>query len=107
MPSLVPDDVYAVPDNPYQPRHLSFPAHRFGKASPVHRSFQLAWFNRFQWIHCDVPRDAAFCHVCCKAIKEKFVKVSGLTEASFLRDGYTNCKDATRNFANHEKTKFY
>jgi len=24
-----------------------------------------------------------------------------------LRDGYTNWKDATRNFANHEKTEFH
>jgi len=28
-------------------------------------------------------------------------------EASFLHDRYTNWKDATRNFANHEKTEFY
>ena len=34
----------------------------------------------------------------------KVIKVSGLTEASFLCDGYTNWKDTTRNFANHEKT---
>ena len=65
------------------------------------------WFNRFKWIHYDVPSDAVFCHVCCKVIKEKVVKVSGVTEASFLRDGYTNWKDATRNFGNHEKTKFH
>ena len=69
-----PDDVYDVPGEPYQPCHLSFPARRFGKASPVHRSFQLVWFKHFKWIHYDVPRDAAFCHVCCKAIKEKVIK---------------------------------
>ena len=77
--AFVSDDVYDVPGEPYQPCHLSFPARRFGKASSVHRSFQLVWFKRFKWIHYDVPRDAAFCHVCCKAIKEKVIKVSGLT----------------------------
>ena len=104
---FVSDDVYDAPGEPYQPCHLSFPAHRFEKASPVHRSFQLVQFNRFKWIHYDVPCDAAFYHVCCKAIKEKVIKVSGLMEASFLWDGYTNWKYATRNFANHEKIKFH
>ena len=103
--SFLVDDVYHVPEKPYQPQHLSFPARQFGKASPVHRSFQLVWFNRFKWLHYDVPRDAVFCHICCKAIKEKVVKLSGLTEASFVRNGYTNWKDATRNFTNHEKTE--
>ena len=104
--SFVVDNVYNVPEKPYQLHHLSFPARRFGKASPVHRSFQLVWFNRFKWIHYNVPRDAVFCHICCKTIKEKLVNISGLTEASFLCNGYTNWKDATRNFANHDKTDF-
>ena len=40
---------------------------------------------------------------CCQRLS----KVSGLAEASFLRNGYTNWKDATRNFTNHEKTDFH
>jgi len=56
------DNVYDVLEKPYQPCYLSFPAHRFGKDNLVHRSFQLVWFNHFQWIHYvyDVPHDALY-----------------------------------------------
>ena len=37
-----------VAKKPYQPCHLSFPAHQFGKAIAVHKSFQLVWYNRFK-----------------------------------------------------------
>jgi len=39
--------------------------------------------------------------------KGKKKKVSGLAEAAFLKSGYINWKDATRNFANHEKCEFH
>ena len=58
-------DIYDLPSEPYQPHHLSFPSHKFGKSSPVYHSFQVSWFNRFSWIHYDVPREAAFCFICC------------------------------------------
>ena len=54
------EDIYDLPSEPYQPHHLSFLSHKFGKSSPVYHSFQVSWFNLFGWIHCDVPRDAAF-----------------------------------------------
>ena len=38
---------------------------------------------------------------------KKKLKVSGLAEAAFLKSGYINWKDATRNFANHEKCEFH
>ena len=63
--SLKVDDILDLPNEPYQPRHLSFPLRKFGKASPVSRAFQVSWFNRFTWIHYDVPRDSAFCFICC------------------------------------------
>ena len=59
--SFTVDDIYDLPDKLYQPHHLSFPTRKFGKASPVCRSFQSGRFNRFTCIHYDVPRDATFC----------------------------------------------
>ena len=52
-------------------------------------------------MECD---DKIFCHVCVKAYKEKKLSASCL-EPTFISTGYTNWKDATVNFANHEKSK--
>ena len=71
-----------IPEKPYQPHHLSFSSRRFGKASPVLRSFQLVWFNRFKWLHYDVPCNAAFCYVCCSALKAKLITPLGVMEAA-------------------------
>jgi len=79
-----------VPDKPFQPRHLSFPPCSFGKTSPVSRSFQASWFNRFTWIHYDVGLDGAFCFTCCEAVKTGKVKLSGTAEPAFLVNGFTN-----------------
>ena len=105
--SFTVDDICDIPDKPYQPHHLLLPLRKFGKSSPVYRAFQVSWFNRFSWIHYDVPRDAVFCFVCCKATKEKKLKVNGLTEATFLRSGYMNWKDVTRNLGKHEQCEFH
>ena len=67
----------------------------------------MSWFNRFTWIHYDIPRDSDFCFICCKATKEKKLKLNGLTEGTFLSSGYTNWKDATRNFTKHEQCEFH
>jgi len=51
--------------------------------------------------------DAAFCFSCCKAIKQGKVRLSGLSEQSFVIKGFTNWKDATRVFIKHESCDFH
>ena len=85
-----------MPDKPCQPHHLSFPFRSFGKNAPVNRSFQVSWFNRFPWIHYELDQDAVYCFVCCKAVKEGKIRLTGMTEASFLMKGFINWKDAKR-----------
>ena len=101
------EEVYEMPEQAYQPLHISFPRRQLGISSPVNRSFQAAWFGRFKWIHYDVGQDSAFCFVCCKAVKEKKVELSSYTEESFLVKGFTNWKDATRIFARHENCEVH
>lgn len=36
-----------IPDQPYQPRHASFPNVSFGKTAPKLRSFQAVWFDNW------------------------------------------------------------
>ena len=101
------EEVHDVPDEAFQPTHISFPRRQFGISAPVNRSFQAAWFNRFKWLHYDVGQDSAYCFVCCKAVKERKVELSSYAEESFLMKGFTNWKDATRIFARHENCEFH
>lgn len=107
MANFTKEDVHAVPNQPYQPTHIQFPRREFGKSAPVKRSFQACWFNRFKWLHYDVGQDAAYCFVCCKAVKEGKMRLSSHTEESFLVKGFINWKDATRVFAKHESCDFH
>ena len=43
----------------------------------------------------------AFCFPCCKALKAGKGKLSGSAKPAFLVNGFTNWKDATRNFSKH------
>ena len=107
MASFTRDNVHDVPDLAFQPTNISFPRRVFGVTKPVKRSFQASWFNRFKWLHYDVSQDAAFCFICCKAVKERKVRLSTYIEESFLVKGFTNWKDATRLFARHENCDFH
>ena len=104
--SFKSEEVKAMPDKPCQPHHLSFPFRSFGNA-PVNRSFQVSWFNRFPWIHYELDQDAVYCLVCCKAVKEGKIRLTGMTEASFLVKGFINWKDATRGLSKHENSDFH
>ena len=95
--SFKSEEVKAMPDKPCQPHHLSFPFRSFGKNAPVNRSFQVSWFHCFPWIHYELDQDAVYCFVCCKAMKEGKIRLTGMTEASFLvkgmpQEAYPNMK---------------
>ena len=99
--SVLVNEVRAMANKPYQPTHLSFPARSFGKTVVLSRSFQAFWFNGFSWL------DGAFCFICCKAVNENKVNIPATVEQVFLVSEFTNRKDATRNFENHQKSGFH
>ena len=53
-----------VPPVPNQPKTFRFPQRTFGVKKPEQKSFQLLWFDRRSWLHCDESKDLAFCHFC-------------------------------------------
>ena len=105
--SFTSEEVKKLPDEPCQPHHLAFPSRSFGKNAVVKRSFQISWFNRFPLIHYELEQDAAYCFVCCKAVTEGKVRLTGMSEASFLVKGFINWKDATRVLSRHESCDFH
>ena len=101
------ESVLDVPENPFQPTHLTFPQRVFGQTSQTFRSFRSVWFNPYKWLHYDLGKDAAFCFLCCKAVKAGKANVTSNAEKSFLVSGFTNWKDATRGFKNYEECDFH
>ena len=73
----------------------------------MNRSFQVSWFNRFPWIHYELDQDVVYCFVCCKAVKEGKIRLTGMIEASFLVKGFINWKDATRGLSKHENSDLH
>ncbi len=72
----------SLPETPHQPASFSFPKRDFGKRK---RSFQASWFHSWSWLHYNEAKDCVFCHLCCKAIKEKHIVLKpGATDAAFV-----------------------
>ena len=88
----------------------SYPKRKFGKKSPVFRSFQSSWYKRWAWVHYDQAMDAAFCFTCLKAKRNGILKCSvSKADEAFLRRGYSNWKDVSGKhgeFTVHEKVMF-
>ena len=77
--SFKSEEVKDLPDKSCQPHHLSFPSRSFGKNALMNRSFQVSLFNRFPWIHYELDQDAAYCFVCCNAVKEGKVRLTQMS----------------------------
>ena len=55
---------------PHQQVRFAFPKGDYGKQVVVRRCCQLAWFERWPWLHYREDDDCVFCHTCVKAFKE-------------------------------------
>lgn len=105
--SLEPPSTVSISSTLHQSLNVPFPPRTFGKKNPVQRSFQASWYKKWEWLNYDVSRDCVLCFICCKAVKDGKVKVTKLSESSFLVDGFTNWKDATIKFAKHQSSDFH
>ena len=82
----------------------NFPKRSFGKTK-VYRAFQRSWSNKWKWLHYDSNKDLCFCHTCVFALKTGKMKFFGnAKDSTFLSGGFSNWKDATVGFHNHEKS---
>ena len=86
---------------------MHFPSCIFGKSATGNRSFQVTWFNRFNWLHYDSTNDSVHCFTCCKAVKSGKAVTNDVTEQAFLVKGCTNWKNGTRCFSTHESCDFH
>ena len=52
-----------IPEKFHPPVTLILPKRMFG-SKKVERAFRVNWCQQFPWLHYNIDRDAAFCHVC-------------------------------------------
>ncbi len=83
-----------LPEIPHQPECIKFPKREFGRKKPVYRSFQSSWFKTWPWLHYVEEQDKVLCHTCARAFHLKQISSTKI-ETSFIKDGYSNWKDAT------------
>ena len=103
--SVSPTTVTVLPKEPHQPRNIRFPQREFGKKSVVKRCFQPSWFGKWPWLHYVEDEHQVLCFTCCHANSQKKLQWSGNADSAFLVKGFSNWKDATMKFGNHESSK--
>ena len=87
------DDVH-LPVNFHSPKDFHFPKRKFGSKGEEH-SFHAERCAKFPWLHYDVGKDIALCHVCMRAELEKKFLASMKRDAAFITKGFIYWKEAT------------
>ena len=95
----------SFPEQAHQPRLYPFPKRSFGNQVPAQRSFQPSWFDKWPWLHYLESSDAVLCITCAQARSHSKLNWSLNMDLAFLSTGFSNWKDATRKFAQHESSK--
>ena len=91
-----------IPDHPHHPATtFIYPKHEFGKKNVVKRSFQPSWFTKWPWLHYCEDIDVVFCCICILALRQKKMQLNR-GDTSFVSKGFSNWKDGTIGFKNHE-----
>ena len=68
------------------------------------RSFRSDWCTKFPWLHYNVGKDVALCHVCMKAEFEKKSLASTKRDSAFITRGFSCWKDGSLACTKHQTT---
>ena len=93
-----------IPEKFHPPSTYKFPKRKFGSTVITERSFQSHRCDAYKWLHYDKATDAAFCHVCIRAEREKKFLSSHRREPAFITKGFTNWKKANKGFSKHQSS---
>ena len=67
-------------------------------AKGLQQPFQSDQCKKYNWLHYDVSKDAAFCYLCMRGEHERKFLVSKKREMVFISTGFTYWKEATTAF---------
>ena len=88
----VPNDIaQTVAFPPVRPVNVKFPATKFGSTT---RTFNVAWYDKFNWLEYSVECNACYCYPCCIFGASSSYGRSG-PESAFTTTGFRNWKKAT------------
>lgn len=93
-----------IPEKFHPSSTYKFPKQKFGTTVITERSFQSHWCDMYKWLHYDKVNDAAFCHLCMRAEKERKFLCSHRREPTFIINGFTNWKEANKGFSKHQSS---
>ena len=82
-------------------KEFIFPRRQFG-SNEISRGFCAEWCDSFTWVHYDVNKDAAFCHLCMRCETENKFLASTKRDPAFIINGFTSWKDGPRAFKKHQ-----
>jgi hypothetical protein len=83
-----------------QPQSLNvYPKKKDGERM---RSFQLDWYERWSWLHWDTTTAGLLCLYCHNVHGLNMLTLSKTEQLSFIKNGFSSWKEATRAFAKHE-----
>ena len=86
-----------VPSKFHPPSMYKFPTRKFGSKGEK-RSFRAEWCKKYDWLHYDKIADAAFCHLCLTAEKERKFLASTKRDPAFISKGYVTVILVRREF---------
>ena len=71
------------------------------------QSFQPQWCDTYKWLHYDIVADAAFCHLCMRAQRERKLLSSHrrARESAFITSGFTDWKEANKGVSKHKSSE--
>ena len=93
-----------IPEKFHPSSAYKLPKRKFGTTVITERSFQSHWCDTYKWLHYDKTTDAAFCHVCMRAQKERKLLSSHRRDLAFITKGFTNWKEANKGFSKHQSS---
>ena len=88
----VPNDIaQTVAFPPVRPVNVKFPATKFGSTT---RTFNVAWYDKFNWLEYSVERNACYCYPC-RIFGASSSYGRSRPESAFTTTGFRNWKKAT------------
>ena len=94
-----------IPEKFHPPKTYKFPKWKFGSTVITEQSLQPQWCDSYKWLHYNKVADAAFCHLCMRAQRERKLLSSHRREPAFITSGFTIWKEANKGFSKHQSSE--
>jgi len=83
----------SIPFQFWPPKSFKFPKCKFG-IKGEERVFQADCYVKYDWLHYDISKDAAFCYLCMQADHQNNFLSSKRHKPAFIRTASTYWKEA-------------